>query len=70
MVFKVPPVIVDGDGGWFVSCDDVVGEGNNMDTERGPVSEGEGEFLNAPEESDVESWIFDDDEEGRTFLSR
>ena len=41
-----------------------------MDIGRGPVGVGEGEFLDAPEDSDVASWLFNDDEEGRNLLSR
>ena len=41
-----------------------------MAIERGPVSVREGEFLYAPEESDVVIWIFEDDEEGRPLLLR
>ena len=37
MVFKVPQFIVDGDGGWCVTCDNVAGEGDNVAVERGPV---------------------------------
>ena len=48
MVFEVPQVIVNGDGGWCVTCDDVAGEGDNVVIESGPVGIGEGGFLNAP----------------------
>ena len=70
MVFEVPPGIVDGNGGWCVPCKDVAGEGNDVAIERDPVCIGEGEFLYAPEDSDVASWIFNDDEGGRPLLSR
>ena len=69
MFFEVLPVIVDGIGGWCVPCDDVAGEGYDMAIERGPVGVGEGGLLNAPEDSDVASWLFDNDEEGRPVLS-
>ena len=45
MGFKVTPVIVDGDGGWCITCDDVAGEGDDVAIERGPVGVGEGFFL-------------------------
>ena len=70
MVFEVPPVIVDGDSGWCVPSDDVAGEGNDVAIEIGHVGVGEGEFLNAPEESNVASWLFDNDEEGRPLFLR
>ena len=70
MVFKVPPVIVDGDGGWCVTCGNVAGEGDNVAIDQGPVGVGEREFLDAPEDSDVARWFFDDEEEGRTLLLR
>ena len=41
-----------------------------MAIERGPVGVGEGEFLDAPEDSDVASLLFNEDEKGRTLLSR
>ena len=41
-----------------------------MAIERGPVGVGEGEFLDASEDYDVASWLFDNDEEGRPLLSR
>ena len=44
MVFKVSPVIVDGDGGWCIPCNDVTGKGDNVAIERGPVGVGEVEF--------------------------
>ena len=70
MVFEVPPVIVDDDGGWCVPYNDVTGEGDGMAIERGLIGAGEGEFLDASEDSDVVSWLFDNDEEGRPLLSR
>ena len=68
MVFEVPPVIVDGDDVWCVPCDDVSGEGDDLAIKRGPVGVEEGELLDAPEDSDVASWLFDDDEEGQPLL--
>ena len=70
MVFEAPQVIVGGDGEWCVPCDDVAEEGDDVAIESGPVGLGEGEFLNSPEDSDVASWLFDDDEESRPILSR
>ena len=70
MVFEVPPIIADCDGGWCVPCDDVAGECDDVDIERGPVGVGEGEFLDAPEDSDVASLLFNEDEKGRPLLSR
>ena len=70
MVFYVSPVVADDDGGWCVTCDDVSGEGDNVAIECGPVGVGEGEFIYAPEDSDVARWFFDDEEEGRTLLLR
>ena len=69
MVFEVPPVIVDGDGGWCITCDDVAGEGDDVAIERGPVGVGEREFLGAPEDSDVVRWLFYNDEEVRPLFS-
>ena len=70
MVFKVPPVIIDVNGRWCVTCNDVAGKGDNVAIERGPVDVGEVEFLNAPEDSDVASLLFNEDEKGRPLLSR
>ena len=70
MVFNVPPVIVDGNGGWSILCDDVAGEGEDVAIKRSPVGVGEGKFLNAPEDSNVPSWLFDNDEEGRPLLTQ
>ena len=47
-VFLVPPFFVDGDGGWRVHCDDVAGESDYADVDRGPVCIREGEFFNPP----------------------
>ena len=70
MVFKVPPFIVDGNGGWCVTCDDVAGEGDDVAVERGPVGILEREFLDAPEDSDVARWLFDNYKEGQHLLMR
>ena len=70
MVFEVPPVIVNGDGGWCVTCDNVVEEDNDVEIKCSPVGIREGGFLDAPEDSDVARWLFNDDEEGRLLLSR
>ena len=70
MVFEVPPVIVNGGGGWCVPCNDVVGEGNDVAIKRVPFGVGQGEILDAPEDSDVASWLFDDNEEGWPLLSQ
>ena len=34
---EVPPFIVNGDGRWCVTCNDVTGEGDDVAVERGPV---------------------------------
>ena len=70
MVFELPPFIVDGDGGWCVTCDNVSGESDNVAVERGPVGILEREFLDAPEDSDVARWLFDNYKEGQHLLMR
>ena len=70
MVFKVSPVIVDGDGGWCIPCNYVTGKGDNVAIDRGPVGVGEVEFLDAPEDSDVASLLFNEDDKGQPLLSR
>ena len=53
MVFAVPPLIADCDGGWYVSYHNVAGEGDDVVVKRGPVGVGERDFLYAPQDSDV-----------------
>ena len=53
MVFKVLPFIVDCDGGWCVTCNNVAGEGDDVAVKCGPVGVREREFLDALEDSDV-----------------
>ena len=70
LVFEVPPLIADCDGGWCVSCRNVAVEGDDVTTKRGPVGIGEREFLYSPNYSDVASWLFDNDEEIWPLLLR
>ena len=37
MVFKLLPFIIDGDGEWCVTCNDVAGEVENVAAQRGLV---------------------------------
>ena len=70
VIFKVPPFIVDGDGGWWVTCDNVAGEGSDVAVERGTVGVWERSFLKAPEDSDVARWLFRDNKVGQPLLKR
>ena len=69
-VFEVPPLIVDSDGGWCVSCHYVAGECNDVAVKRGPVGVGEREFLYTPQDSGVARWLCDNDEEIWPLLLR
>ena len=40
-IFEVPPLIADCDGGWCVSCHNVMGEGDDVAIKSGPVGLGE-----------------------------
>ena len=70
MVFDVPSLIADCDGGWCVPFQNVAREGNDVAIKHGPVGVGEGGFLYDPKEYDVASHFFGDDEEIRPLLKR